>query len=106
MLFTQWQSVNYITHSAGLLTLHEAVDLADEGPEYVGGCSDVIDQVHPHTAQADENVGDDQVGAVQVDCTSKVPKLEHCQQYGTVAQQGQRQGHQVEHNFAVVYKVQ
>ena len=66
----------------------------------------MVDQVHPHTAQANKDVGYDQISTIKVDCASEIAKLKHRQQNGTVAHQCQHQGHQVEQNFAVVHKVQ
>lgn len=65
----------------------------------------MVDQIHPHTAQADENVGHNEIGTVQVNSTTEIPKFEHCQQYNTVAHKCYDKGKQVEKYLAVVNSV-
>lgn len=46
--------------------MSKAIKFAEQWSEYINGCCEMIDQMNPHAANANENVGHGEIGKVKI----------------------------------------
>lgn len=76
--------------------MSESIETTEQWPEDISGRGEMVDQVHPHAEQTDEDIGHGQVGQVQVDRHAQRSLGGHRKHHGGVAEKGRRYCNDVE----------